>query len=64
MTQDNKIKTCVRCGVSEEFEMLAYNGTKLVCQQCDCEIESEWVAEAPNSRRHYLDTFSPHGDAS
>jgi len=52
-------KTCERCGVSDEYEVLAYRGTELVCQECDCQMEREWVAEDPHERRHYLDTFSP-----
>lgn len=53
-------RKCERCGVSEEFEMLAYSGDKLTCQECDCQIEREWVSEDPLNRKHSLDTFSPH----
>ena len=52
-------RKCECCGVSETIEMLAYRGAKLVCQECDAQAERDWVAEAPNERRHYLDTFSP-----
>lgn len=52
-------RCCKRCGVSDEYEMLAYRGSDLVCQQCDCDMEAEWVSEDPDSRKHYLDTFSP-----
>lgn len=55
----NTERKCECCGVTEEFEMLAYSGKKLVCQECDSRLEHEWVAEDPNHRRHYLDTFSP-----
>jgi len=54
-------RTCECCGVSEEFEMLAYSGSKLTCQECDSRLESDWVAEDPDNRRHSLDTFSPLG---
>lgn len=55
-------RTCQRCGVSDSFEMLALRGAKLVCQDCDGDLETEWVAEDPGNNRHYLDTFSPRGD--
>lgn len=58
-TMAKTAKTCKRCGVSEEFEMLAYRGDKLVCQECDSQMEHEWVAEDPCNRKHYLDTFNP-----
>ena len=54
-------RTCRRCGVSDEYEMLAFRAGTLVCQECDGEMEREWVAEDPNNRRHYLDTFCPTG---
>ena len=56
MSEDRK---CKCCGVSEQFEMLAYHGTDLVCQECHHKAEREWVAESPIERRHYLDTFNP-----
>lgn len=56
-----KYRLCERCGVSEEFEMLAHRDKRLVCQECDSQIEREWVSEDPDNRRHYLDTFSPEG---
>lgn len=52
-------RCCMVCGVSEEHEMLANRGDALVCQECDSVLESDWVAEDPDNRRHYLDTFSP-----
>lgn len=54
-------RCCTRCGVSEAREMLALSGSRLVCQDCDGAIEREWVADDPDNRRHYLDTFSPCG---
>jgi hypothetical protein len=56
------LRKCERCGVSEEQEMLCNRGLQLVCQGCDSELEREWVAEDPDDRKHYLDTFSPYGD--
>jgi transcription initiation factor TFIIIB Brf1 subunit/transcription initiation factor TFIIB len=52
-------RLCECCGVSEEVEMLALSGAQLVCSACDAVLEREWVAEDPDNRRHYLDTFSP-----
>jgi hypothetical protein len=51
-------RKCECCGISEEFEMLALHGQVLCCQECDSRLESDWVAEDPDNRRHYLDTFS------
>lgn len=56
------IRKCERCGASSAFEVLAYRDDKLVCQQCDCDMEQEWASADPENRRHYLDTFSPCGD--
>lgn len=58
-----KTRRCNRCGVSDEVEMLANRGLQLVCAECDGDLENEWVAEDPDNNRHYLDTFSPGGDA-
>lgn len=55
----NATRKCECCGVSEDFQMLAYRGQKLVCEECDSQMEIDWVAEDPDYRRHYLDTFSP-----
>lgn len=52
-------KCCTRCGASEEFETLAFRGEALVCQECDDEMEREWVGDDPETRSHYLDTFAP-----
>lgn len=48
-------RKCTRCGISEEYEMLAFSAGKLVCQQCDSDIENEWCAETGGT--HSLDTF-------
>lgn len=55
-------RKCVECGISENEEMLAYRGSKLVCQECDSQLEQEWVEEDPGNRKYYLDTFSPYDE--
>lgn len=52
-------RNCERCGASEEYEMLALSGSRLVCQDCDSALGHGWVEEDPENRRHPLDTFSP-----
>lgn len=50
---------CDRCGIDEadtEMGMLAYNGSRLVCSECNSDLDNEWVAEDP-SRIHPLDTL-------
>lgn len=56
-------RLCTRCLASETHVMLAMSFGRLVCSDCDGELESEWVAEDPDTRTHSLDTFSPRGDA-
>lgn len=56
-------RECENCGASEETEMLARRGAILICSLCDEDMEAEWVAQDPENNRHYLDTFSPRGDA-
>lgn len=53
-------RTCSRCGVSEDHEMLAHSGGVLVCCECDSVLEREWVEDDPETRTHYLDTFKPY----
>jgi transcription initiation factor TFIIIB Brf1 subunit/transcription initiation factor TFIIB len=55
-------RVCSRCGVSDEYETLAFcdNGSKrLVCQECNSIIEREWVNADPKNRKHSLDMFKP-----
>ena len=54
-----KSRVCVRCGANSDYVMLAYRDGKLVCDDCDADLENEWVAEDPENNRHFLDTFSP-----
>jgi hypothetical protein len=54
-------KNCERCGVpaaDTEMGMLAYNGSRLVCSDCDSDITAEWVAEEAG-RIHPLDALNP-----
>lgn len=52
-------RKCERCGVGEhgtEMGILAYNGDRLVCSDCDDVLTNEWVAEDPG-HVHPLDTL-------
>jgi hypothetical protein len=55
-----RLRQCEICAISEADEMLALNGTRLVCNDCDSKLEWEWVREDPENRRHSLDTFRPY----
>lgn len=53
-------QVCERCQTpAHETEMgvLAYNGSKLVCSDCDDALTNEWVAEDPR-HVHPLDTLA------
>ena len=57
-------KQCDRCGVSardtqEGFlaYFLAYNGSRLVCSDCDRDLTNEWCADTGSI--HPLDTLNP-----
>jgi hypothetical protein len=52
-------RRCSRCQASEDYAMLALSNGVLVCDECDSEMEAEWVAQDPEHNRHSLDTFSP-----
>jgi len=56
------MRYCQDCGIGEDIEMLAHRDGNLVCQECDAKAERFWVSQDPENNRHYLDTFSPHGD--
>ena len=53
-------KVCDRCGVDEhntDEGVLAYNGSQLVCADCDGDINNEWVADT--GAIHPLDALNP-----
>lgn len=54
-------KSCERCGLAAHETpegMLAYNGSRLVCADCDSDLNSEWASEEPG-RIHPIDTLCP-----
>lgn len=53
---------CERCGIDErdtEMMMLAMNGDRLVCSECDSDLDNEWTREE-RGRIHPLDTLNAY----
>lgn len=58
MTTD--IRKCDRCGLAAnetEMGVLAYNGSRLVCSDCNSDLDNEWYAEDPANRVHPLNAL-------
>lgn len=58
-------KCCDRCGVAAEETpegMLAYNGPRLVCADCNGDLDDEWHADNPGSV-HPIDALNPTAHA-
>jgi hypothetical protein len=56
---DKPTRKCDRCGVAEcdtPENVLAYNGPRLVCADCNSDLDNEWAAEDPQ-RTHPLNTL-------
>lgn len=57
---------CDRCGVAADETpegMLAYNGDRLVCSDCNSDLDDEWHSDNPGSV-HPLDTLNPAAHAA